>query len=155
VYAFEDGKASSGGVFLKAVYITEHGDLDKLTYGELPDPMPSENEVVVRLNACGVNYIDVWVRRGLPFLRIPYPFTLGQEVGGEVDHSGRDCQPTAEDSGQLPVEAPCRQAAHLLTCLIGQWSKLNEHVGRHDYLRPCSMSMAIKTHDECSKIFVS
>jgi NADPH:quinone reductase-like Zn-dependent oxidoreductase len=69
---------------MKAVYITEHGGIEKLTYGELPDPAPAGNEVLVRVRACGVNYIDVWVRRGLPFLRIPYPFTLGQEVAGEV-----------------------------------------------------------------------
>ncbi|HXH09405.1 MAG TPA: zinc-binding dehydrogenase [Alphaproteobacteria bacterium] len=69
---------------MKAVYITEHGGIDKLTHGEVPDPVPDANEVLVRVRACGVNYIDLWVRRGLPFLRIPYPFVLGQEVAGEV-----------------------------------------------------------------------
>lgn len=69
---------------MKAVYITEHGGVDKLTYGEVPDPVPEANEVLVRVRVCGVNYIDLWVRRGLPFLRIPYPFVLGQEVAGEV-----------------------------------------------------------------------
>jgi NADPH:quinone reductase-like Zn-dependent oxidoreductase len=69
---------------MKVVYIIEHGGIEKLTYGELPDPVPAGNEMLVRVRACGVNYIDVWERRGLPFLRIPYPFTLGQEVAGEV-----------------------------------------------------------------------
>jgi NADPH:quinone reductase-like Zn-dependent oxidoreductase len=77
---------------MKAVYITEHGGIDKLTYGELPDPVPKGNEVLVRVRACGVNYIDLWVRRGLPFLRIPYPFMLGQEVAGEVVALGSAAQ---------------------------------------------------------------
>jgi NADPH:quinone reductase-like Zn-dependent oxidoreductase len=69
---------------MKAVYITEHGSVEKLTYGELSDPVLEGNEALVRVEACGVNHIDLWVRRGLPFLKIPYPFTLGQEVAGEV-----------------------------------------------------------------------
>jgi NADPH:quinone reductase-like Zn-dependent oxidoreductase len=72
------------GILMKAVYIIEHGGIDKLIHGELPEPVPEGNEVLVRVKACGVNHIDLWVRRGLPFLRIPYPFVLGQEVSGEV-----------------------------------------------------------------------
>ena len=69
---------------MKAVYITEHGGIEKLVSGELPDPVPEGNEVLIRVRACGVNYVDLWVRRGLPFLRIKYPFILGQEIAGEV-----------------------------------------------------------------------
>ena len=69
---------------MKAVYITEHGGVEKLIHGELPAPIPEGNEVLVQVKACGVNHIDLWVRRGLPFLRIVYPFILGQEVAGEV-----------------------------------------------------------------------
>ena len=72
------------GALMKAVYITEHGGIEKLVSGELPDPVPEGNEVLIRVRACGVNYVDLWVRRGLPFLRIKYPFILGQEIAGEV-----------------------------------------------------------------------
>ncbi|MBI4587512.1 MAG: alcohol dehydrogenase catalytic domain-containing protein, partial [Candidatus Rokubacteria bacterium] len=73
---------------MQAAYLTEHGGTDKLLYGTLPDPVPRGNEVLVRVRACGVNYIDIWVRRGLPFLKIDYPFILGQEVVGEVMAAG-------------------------------------------------------------------
>jgi len=36
------------------------------------------------VRACGVNYVDLWVRKGLPFLRLQFPFVLGQEISGEV-----------------------------------------------------------------------
>lgn len=86
---------------MKAVYLTEHGGLDKLTSGELPDPVPEGSEVLVRVEACGVNYIDIWVRRGLPFLRIPYPFILGQEVAGEVVALGAEASGVAVGSRVL------------------------------------------------------
>ena len=73
---------------MKAVYITEHGGIEKLLSGELPEPVPHGNEVLIRVRACGVNYVDLWVRRGLPFLRIKYPFVLGQEIAGEVVAAG-------------------------------------------------------------------
>ena len=69
---------------MKAVYLTEHGDIDVLTYGELPDPVPSEGEVLVRVRACGVNHVDLWIRRGLPFLKVPFPFVPGGDIAGEV-----------------------------------------------------------------------
>ena len=69
---------------MKAVYFTEHGDIEKLTYGDLPDPVPGPGEVLVRVRACGLNHADRWIRQGLPMLRVPMPFTLGQDIGGEV-----------------------------------------------------------------------
>jgi NADPH:quinone reductase-like Zn-dependent oxidoreductase len=69
---------------MKAVYFTEHGGIDNLIYGELPDPVPTGNEVLVRVRACGINHADVWVRRGLPFLQVRLPHILGGDVAGEV-----------------------------------------------------------------------
>ncbi len=73
---------------MKAVYITEHGGIDKLTYGELPDPVPEGNEVLVRVRACGVNHVDLWVRRGLPFLKVKFPFIPGGDIAGQVIATG-------------------------------------------------------------------
>jgi NADPH:quinone reductase-like Zn-dependent oxidoreductase len=44
---------------MKAVYLTEHGGTDKLIYGELPDPVPVGDEILVRVQACGVNFVDI------------------------------------------------------------------------------------------------
>lgn len=66
------------------VYLTAHGGIDTLTYGELPDPLPEAGEAVVRVQACGLNHMDLWVRQGLPFLKIRFPFVLGMDIAGEV-----------------------------------------------------------------------
>jgi NADPH:quinone reductase-like Zn-dependent oxidoreductase len=55
---------------MKAVYIIERGGVEKLIYGTVLDLASPGNEVLVRVKAHGINDIDIWVRRGLPFLRI-------------------------------------------------------------------------------------
>ena len=73
---------------MKAVYFNEHGSIDVLRYGELPDPVPASNEVLVKVKACGVNHIDLWGRQGLQFIKMPFPFVLGTDVSGEVVAAG-------------------------------------------------------------------
>ena len=75
---------------MKAVYLNEHGGIDVLRYGDLPDPVPAANDVLVRVKACGVNHIDLWTRQGLPFITVPFPFVLGTDVAGEVAAVGSD-----------------------------------------------------------------
>ncbi|SRR6266508_2919974 len=113
---------------MKAVYITEHGGIDKLIYGDLPDPVPTGNEVLIRVKACGVNHIDLWVRRGLPFLRIKYPFILGQEVAGEVVEIG----PTSRSLsvGARVVLHPGVSCGHCEACLSG----LDHHCAEYELL---------------------
>jgi NADPH:quinone reductase-like Zn-dependent oxidoreductase len=103
---------------MKAVYITQHGGPEKLCYGELPDPVLEGNEVLVRVRACGVNYIDLWVRRGLPFLRILYPFVLGQEVVGEV--AGRGPAAAPMPLGARVALHPGVSCGHCERCLTGR-----------------------------------
>jgi len=70
---------------MKAVYICEHGDVEKLLYGNLPDPVPEGNEVLLRVKACGVNHLDLWVRKGLPFFGPQrFPHIPGTDIVGEV-----------------------------------------------------------------------
>jgi NADPH:quinone reductase-like Zn-dependent oxidoreductase len=102
---------------MKAVYITEHGGIERLSYGELPDPIPQGNEVLVRVRGCGVNYIDLWVRRGLPFLRVAFPFIPGQEVAGEVVAVGPAAQ--SVPVGTRVLLHPGVSCGHCEVCLSG------------------------------------
>ena len=54
---------------MKAVYFEQHGELDALRYGDVPEPAPRAGEALIRVRACGLNYLDVWVRRGWPGLK--------------------------------------------------------------------------------------
>jgi NADPH:quinone reductase-like Zn-dependent oxidoreductase len=81
---------------MKATYINEHGGIDKLLYGELPDPVPGGDEVLVRVRACGLNHLDLWVRRGLPFFGpMRFPHILGTDIVGEVVTLGPCARPIA------------------------------------------------------------
>jgi NADPH:quinone reductase-like Zn-dependent oxidoreductase len=102
---------------MKAVYFTEHGGIDKLTYGELPDPTPGPGEVVVRVAACGLNHADRWVREGLPMLRVPFPFTLGQDIAGDVVAAGSADAPAAGTRVVINPGLGCSRCRH---CLSGR-----------------------------------
>jgi len=69
---------------MKALCFYEHGDLDVLCYGDVPDPEPEPGEVLVRVHACALNHLDVWVRQGWPGLKLEMPHWTGADVAGEI-----------------------------------------------------------------------
>ena len=71
---------------MMAIRIHEYGDPDVLRYEEAPRPDPGPGEVLVRLHAAGVNYIDTYHRQGL--YPVNFPFTLGVEGSGVVAETG-------------------------------------------------------------------
>jgi NADPH:quinone reductase-like Zn-dependent oxidoreductase len=73
---------------MKAVRFYEHGGTDRLRYEEVPDPVPGPGEIVVRVKACALNYLDLWERRGLPGVKFPLPHISGSDVTGIVESVG-------------------------------------------------------------------
>lgn len=71
---------------MKAVRIHRTGGPEVLSYEELPVPEPKTGQVLVRLEAAGVNYIDTYQRSGL--YRVELPAILGQEGAGVVSRVG-------------------------------------------------------------------
>src|SRR5207249_2520080 len=51
---------------------------------EVPTPSAGPGEVLVRVRACGLNRLDLWVLGGLPALKTPLPFWTGCDIAGEV-----------------------------------------------------------------------
>lgn len=77
---------------MRAVVIYEHGGRDKLVLDDVPDPTPSRGEILLRVKAVGLNYLDVFVRRGMPGLPIDLPRISGGDVAGEVAALGEGVQ---------------------------------------------------------------
>jgi len=73
---------------MKGVVLRRHGGPEVLEEAELPLPEPGPGEVRVRVGAVALNHVDLWVRRGLPHLKLHYPFLLGADVAGDVDALG-------------------------------------------------------------------
>jgi NADPH:quinone reductase-like Zn-dependent oxidoreductase len=75
---------------MKALYFTQHGEVNVIRYGDVPDAAPGRGEVLVRVRACAINHLDIWVRRGWPGLKLEMPHWCGADVAGEVAALGRD-----------------------------------------------------------------
>jgi NADPH:quinone reductase-like Zn-dependent oxidoreductase len=73
-------------VHVKAIRIHKEGGPEVLRYEDVPDPEPSDGEVLVRLAAASLNHLDVWVRMGLP--SVPKPRILGADGAGVVEALG-------------------------------------------------------------------
>jgi NADPH:quinone reductase len=73
---------------MKAVYLTATGSPEVLTYGELPEPAIGPNDVLIQVNACSLNRLDVFTREGSHGTRITPPHVLGGDFAGEVVRIG-------------------------------------------------------------------
>lgn len=73
---------------MKAIVFDEHGDLDVLRYDDVDTPEPGLGEVRVAVEACSLNYHDVFTRRGMPGIRTPLPMIPGCDAAGVIDHVG-------------------------------------------------------------------
>jgi len=73
---------------MHAVRIHETGGPQVLRYDEIETPLPAAGQVRVKLEASGVNFIDVYHRSGL--YKLPLPAILGREGAGVVDAVGAD-----------------------------------------------------------------
>ncbi|MEC7713179.1 MAG: alcohol dehydrogenase catalytic domain-containing protein, partial [Candidatus Thermoplasmatota archaeon] len=69
---------------MKALYFEEHGERDVLQYGDLPDLKNKENHVLIKVEACALNHLDVWIRKGWPGLNLEMPHIGGSDVSGTV-----------------------------------------------------------------------
>ena len=77
---------------MKALAFNEFGGPDKLKLQDVPDPKPKPGEVLVKVRACALNHLDIFVREGIPALRTPLPFWTGCDIAGEVAEVGAGAQ---------------------------------------------------------------
>ncbi len=66
----------------------EHGDLDRLTYVEVPEPAPGPGEVRVRIRAAAFNRLDRFTLAGIPGVPVQRPHVLGSDGAGTVESLG-------------------------------------------------------------------
>lgn len=73
---------------MKAITVESYGGPDQLVYADKDQPEPKPNEALVKIEAIGLNFIDVYHRTGL--YPLPLPFTPGSEAAGTVEAIGSD-----------------------------------------------------------------
>ena len=101
---------------MKAVRIHEFGGPEVLKYEDIPDPQLRKDQVLVRVRACALNHLDLWVRKGLPGIKLPH--ILGSDVAGEVVEAGEYI--TEMKPGTRVLLAPMVFCGHCEACNSGR-----------------------------------
>lgn len=73
---------------MKAARIYAHGGPEVLVYEDAPEPEIQANQVLVRVRACALNHLDLFVRGGIPGMKFAMPHVLGSDIAGEVVEVG-------------------------------------------------------------------
>src|SRR5260370_6474653 len=73
---------------MRAVVYETHGGPDVLDYREVPDPAPADGQVLVHVEAAGVNFRDVYEREGREYALQP-PAIVGVEGAGTIARTGQ------------------------------------------------------------------
>jgi NADPH:quinone reductase-like Zn-dependent oxidoreductase len=120
---------------MRAITLREHGDESVLRLEELPTPEPGPRQVRVRVRACALNHLDLWVRRGLPNLKLSYPHLLGSDIAGEIEAVGAGLEARGDLApGTRVLLAPAISCGRCEACLTGHdnlcrhYAILGEHV---------------------------
>jgi NADPH:quinone reductase-like Zn-dependent oxidoreductase len=100
---------------MKAIRIHEFGGPEVLRYEDVAEPELRKDQVLVRIRACAMNHLDLWVRKGLPGIKLPH--ILGSDIAGEIAAVGEyvtGCEP-----GQRVLVAPMHFCNHCAQCVAG------------------------------------
>ncbi len=68
---------------MRAVWLDRHGEPDVLRVVDRPEPTPGHGDALIEVKACGINHLDLWVRRGGP-RNFPIPLIMGSDAAGVV-----------------------------------------------------------------------
>ncbi len=100
---------------MKAVRIHEFGGPEVLRFEGVPDATVRKDQVLVRVKACAMNHLDLWVRKGLPGVNLPH--IPGSDVAGEIVEVGEYV--TGLKPGQRVLLAPMHFCNHCAKCVAG------------------------------------
>lgn len=103
----------------EAVVLRTHGGPEVLVRETIDLPDPGPREVRVRVRAVALNHLDLWVRRGLPNLKLEYPHRLGSDIVGELEALGPGAR-TSLKPGDKVVVSPGVSCGVCERCLSGQ-----------------------------------
>jgi NADPH:quinone reductase-like Zn-dependent oxidoreductase len=103
---------------MKAARIHQHGGLDMLVYEDVAEPRIRADQILIRVRACALNHLDLFVRGGIPGIKFPMPHVLGSDIAGEVVEVGDLCERVRPGSRVLlSPGVSCRQCEQ---CFAGR-----------------------------------
>ncbi len=75
---------------MRVVALKQHGGTDELKLDNWPRAVPTDDQALVEIAACGLNYMDVFVMRGMPDLHTIMPRIPGGDIAGTVVEVGKN-----------------------------------------------------------------
>jgi NADPH:quinone reductase-like Zn-dependent oxidoreductase len=103
---------------MKAIRIHEFGGPEVLKFEDVPEPELRQDQVLVQVKACALNHLDLWIRKGIPGIKLP--LILGSDVSGVIARVGEYVTDLKE--GQRVLLAPMSACYHCESCLRGEHS---------------------------------
>src|SRR5271157_3995998 len=103
---------------MKAARIHQHGGPDVLVYEDVPEPAIRADQVLVRVRACALNHLDLFVRAGIPGMKFAMPHVLGSDIAGEIVAVGDGCERVRP--GWRVVLSPGLSCRQCVACLAGR-----------------------------------
>jgi NADPH:quinone reductase-like Zn-dependent oxidoreductase len=100
---------------MKVVRIHQFGGPEVLLYEDVSDPKPRKDQVLIRVRACALNHLDIFVRQGLPGVNLPH--ILGSDIAGEIVEVGEYV--TDLKAGQRVLVAPMSFCNLCAKCVAG------------------------------------
>lgn len=101
---------------MKAVRFHQFGGPEVLQYEDVPDPQPRKDQVLIRVKACALNHLDLFIRKGLPGIKLPH--INGSDIAGEIAALGEYI--TDLKVGQRVLLAPMTFCGHCVECVGGR-----------------------------------
>lgn len=139
---------------MRALVIHQHGGPEVLTLEpEWPRPEAGPGEIVVHVQACALNPLDVFAREGMPGEPIPLPQITGGDIAGVVAHVGKGVtRPAVGDRVLLDPSWGCGvceycTAGHKPRCLRSHMLGEHDHGGLAEYVK-CPAGQAIAMPDD-------
>ncbi len=74
---------------MRAIRVHEHGGPERLVIEDLPIPKIQPNEVLVEVKSTSLNHLDLFVRGGIPGVKMPLPLVMGSDASGVIREIGR------------------------------------------------------------------
>lgn len=110
--------AASVGGAMRVIVVKKHGGADALVEEERPIPEPTPDGVVVKVKACALNPLDIWVRKGVEGWQFPLPLVPGADIAGTVHRVGTAV--ATWSVGDRVAVAPGVSCAACHSCLLGR-----------------------------------
>ena len=113
---------------MKAIIVKEFGAPEVMKLEEVSTPKPNENQILVRVEAAGVNPVDTYIRQGIHAQKPKLPYTPGKDSAGIVEETGENVTKFKKGDKVYTADSVTGTYAEFTLCEENQVHKLPENI---------------------------